>query len=792
MVIRRSRRRSYASRRRAAARATSRRGNGFFSNLFKSASKTELKIELETKIAREIWAIIYITLAILTYLSLGGGIGAFGEWWVASFRGMFGIGINFVPAIFFVVGVVMLSSANVVFNFTRVLGISLLVASALGIVHLAVPQEEMLSHAAEYGGLTGFVTSVFFRAAFADTGAKILLFALFLISSLLTFGVSFRELLGSVISQVTGKPIEKSEEEVEEKKTTGFKVHDFLATEKNKSAVKKAAKTTEKEAEKAEPPAKDNFRINEPGKVKLVSEFKPQPSKVSDADWTPPSLDLLDPASEKATYDEAALRKKAEVIQQKLSKFGIDVTMQDVNIGPAVMQYTLKPAEGVKLSKIMNLKHDLALALAAKSLRIEAPIPGKSLVGIEIPTANRTIVHLKELLLSDAFSKIKSNMRIVLGRDVAGQAMVADLAEMPHLLVAGATGSGKSVGINAFLLSLIYQNSPNDLRLILVDPKRVELVPYNGIPHLLTPVINDPEKTVSALKWAVGEMTKRYIELSKAKVRNIKEFNAKHPPEKMPYIVIVIDELADLMMVAQKEVEGCIMRLAQMARAVGIHLILATQRPSVNVITGVIKANIPTRLSFAVTSGVDSKTILDGIGAEDLLGQGDMLFIPPGASKPVRIQGAFISTDEVRRVTNSIKLDLEEEPTYDTSITDAQHDVALPGVKRESTSGAPGSVGSDEYILQQAARVVVETGKASASLLQRRLSLGYARAARILDQLEERGFVGPSDGAKPRAIYVTAEKLAQLESGGGVDNETAAKLEVARQLDEMDRGRGER
>ncbi|MFA5352214.1 MAG: DNA translocase FtsK 4TM domain-containing protein [Candidatus Gracilibacteria bacterium] len=790
MVIRRSRRRSYASRRRAATRATARRRNGFFTNLFKSAPKTELKIEVETKIAREIWAIVYITLGILTYLSLGGGIGAFGEWWVASFRGMFGIGINFVPAIFFVVGVVMLSSADVVFNFTRVLGIILFVASCLGIVHLSAPREEMLSHAAEYGGLTGFVASVFFRAAFADLGAKILLFALFLISSLLTFGVSFRDLIGSVVSQITGKTVENEEEE-EEKKSSGFKVHDFHNADKAKTTAKKTEKTSTKAEEKPEA-AKDNFRINEPGKVKLVSEFKPQPSKVSDADWNPPSLDLLDPASEKATYDEVVLRKKAEVIQQKLSKFGIDVTMQDVNIGPAVMQYTLKPAEGVKLSKIMNLKHDLALALAAKSLRIEAPIPGKSLVGIEIPTANRTIVHLKELLLSDAFSKIKSNMRIVLGRDVAGQAMVADLAEMPHLLVAGATGSGKSVGINAFLLSLIYQNSPNDLRLILVDPKRVELVPYNGIPHLLTPVINDPEKTVSALKWAVSEMTKRYIELSKAKVRNIKEFNAKHPPEKMPYIVIVIDELADLMMVAQKEVEGCIMRLAQMARAVGIHLILATQRPSVNVITGVIKANIPTRLSFAVTSGVDSKTILDGIGAEDLLGQGDMLFIPPGASKPVRIQGAFISTDEVRRVTNSIKLDLEEEPTYDTSITDAKHDVALPGVKRESTSGAPGSAGSDEYILQQAARVVVETGKASASLLQRRLSLGYARAARILDQLEERGFVGPSDGAKARAIYITAEKLAQLESGNAVDGATAAKLEVSRQLDEMDRGRGER
>lgn len=787
MVIRRNRRRSYTTttrRRRNTYRATPRRKKAsVLSKLLKKSPKTDLKIELESKITREIWAIVYITLAILTYLSLSGGVGAFGEWWVASFKGLFGIGINFIPAIFFAVGVVMLSSASVVFNFTRILGIVLFIAAALGIVHLSAPQGEMLTHAPEYGGLTGFVASVFFRAAFADTGAKILLFALFLIASLLTFGVSFRDLIQSVIAQIRGEEVSKKD----------LKVNDFITPEKPKTTTKKISKDSPKSAEKPAETPPSSFRINEPGNIKTATDFKPQPSKVSDADWNPPSLDLLEKASAKATYDEGVLRKKAEVIQQKLSRFGIDVTMQDVNIGPAVMQYTLKPSEGVKLSKIMNLKHDLALALAAKSLRIEAPIPGKSLVGIEIPAANRTIVRLKELLLSDSFSQIKSNLRVVLGRDVAGNAMVADLAEMPHLLVAGATGSGKSVGINAFLLSLIYQNSPNDLRLILVDPKRVELVPYNGIPHLLTPVINDPDKTVSALKWAVSEMTKRYIQLSKAKVRNIKEYNAKKPPEKMPYIVIVIDELADLMMVAQKEVEGCIMRLAQMARAVGIHLILATQRPSVNVITGVIKANIPTRLSFAVTSGVDSKTILDCVGAEDLLGQGDMLFIPPGASKPVRIQGAFISTDEVRKVTSSIKLDLEEEPEYDESITESKHDdVSLPGVKPESTAGAPGSAGSDEYVLQQAARVVVETGKASASLLQRRLSLGYARAARILDNLEERGFVGPSKGAKPRDIYITAEKLAELESGSAVDADAAAKEEVSRQLDAMDRGRGER
>ena len=780
MVIRRTRRRSPARRRSYAAPTPARRKSSVLKKVFSSAAKTSLKLEVESRVARDIWAVIYITLGILTYLSLGGGVGAFGEWWVASFRGLFGIGINFVPLIFFAVGGVMFGSKTVQFNFTRVFGIILIVATSLGIIHLSALPDEMLTEAPQFGGLVGFVMSVFFRAAFADIGAKIILFALFLISILLTFGVSFRDIFALLRNVVFGKTDQKPAE------NGTLKVRDF---QKEAASMKPGTRNMEQKAEKntKKDSKEPEFRINRPGAIKLANEFKPEKSKVSDADWTPPSLDLLDEAAKSASVDETLLRRQAEVIRQKLAQFGIEVEMFDVNVGPTVMQYTLKPAEGVKLSKIVNLKHDLALALAARSLRIEAPIPGKSLVGIEIPNDKRTLVRLKELLLSDQFSKIKSNLRMVLGRDVSGSARITDLAEMPHLLVAGATGSGKSVGINTFLLSLIYQNSPNDLRLILVDPKRVELVPYNGIPHLLTPVINDPEKTISALKWAVSEMTRRYIELSKMKVRNIREYNEKKPPEKMPYIVIVIDELADLMMVAQKEVEGAIMRLAQMARAVGIHLILATQRPSVNVITGVIKANIPTRLSFAVTSGVDSKTILDSIGAEDLLGMGDMLFIPPGESKPVRIQGSFISTQEVRKVTNAIKLDLNEEPEYDDSITDVQKtaDVELPGVKPANGESKPG--GSDEEIIRQAARVVVETGRASASLLQRRLSLGYARAARIIDLLEERGFVGPAEGAKPRAIYVTAEKLNELEHAGD-----SAETQNSAVLDELEKGRGER
>ena len=764
------------------------------SKLFSAAGNADLKLEVDHRVSRDIWAVTYITLAILTYLSLGGSMGPFGAWWAGSFRQLFGIGINIVPAILAIVGVIMLSSQSIRFNFTKVVGISLLVASFLGIVHISAPDTEMLQQADKFGGLVGFVASIFFRAALGPLGSEIILVALFLVAILLTFGVSFRE----VITFVRGLIFEEEGGQEQELKINTPENIALEKDEKRRVAKELQAATGIKEEEKKEElgqkKALDRFRINRPSAIKLAEEFKPQKSRVSDADWVPPSLDLLDEAAEASTMDEAELRGKAEVIRQKLGSFGLGVTMYDVNVGPSVMQYTLKPDEGIKLAKIKNLRNDLALALSAKSLRIEAPIPGKNLVGIEMPNDKRVPVRMKELLKSKAFHGINSNLRLVLGRDVAGHPMVADLAKMPHLLVAGQTGSGKSVAINAFMLSLIYQNSPNTLRMILVDPKRVELLPYNGIPHLLTPVINDPEKTVSALKWAVSEMTRRYIECGKLKVRNIAEYNEKaEESEKLPFIVIVIDELADLMMVSGKEVEACIVRLAQMARAVGIHLIVATQRPSVDVITGLIKANMPTRLAFRVASGVDSKTILDGVGAEDLLGQGDMLFIPPGQSDPVRIQGALVETHEVTKVTNAIKLDLgEEEPNYNENILDkAQADsVVIPGLKSDGGETTGSEDDSDDTTLVKALRVILETKRASASLLQRRLSLGYARAARVIDLMEERGFVGPAEGAKPRAIYITPDKLAELENGTLLSAEDKQQVAIRRQLDEMEMDRG--
>jgi S-DNA-T family DNA segregation ATPase FtsK/SpoIIIE len=466
------------------------------------------------------------------------------------------------------------------------------------------------------------------------------------------------------------------------------------------------------------------------------------------ADWEYPSYELLDKDSSKVYTDDKLLKANAEKIRTKLKQFDITVAMSDVHVGPTVVQYTLKPSEGVKLSKITNLKNDLALALAAKSIRIEAPIPGKALVGIELPAEQRMVVKLREMMESEEFQKISQGNKLTLplGRDVTGKPITAELSDMPHLLIAGATGAGKSVAMNTFLVSLLYQNSPAELKFIMVDPKQVELRDYNGIPHLLTPVITDPEKAANALKWAVAEMNRRYQTIAHAGCRSIDEFNAdENTKKKMPKIIVLIDELADLMMSNGKEVEASICRLAQMARAVGIHLIIATQRPSVDVITGLIKANIPTRISFAVTSSIDSRTILDTMGAEDLLGRGDMLYLQKDFAKPMRIQGIFVSNLEIKKVTNKLKLSYE--PDYKDEIIDKNMN------KHSNDSNSPEN-SDDDDLYSEAYKIVVDHRKASASLLQRKLKIGYARAARLLDLLEEKGVVGPVNGAKPREIYI--------------------------------------
>ncbi|MCA9343257.1 DNA translocase FtsK, partial [Candidatus Saccharibacteria bacterium] len=466
----------------------------------------------------------------------------------------------------------------------------------------------------------------------------------------------------------------------------------------------------------------------------------------SDPDWKLPSIDLLNQKQDKA--DAGDVEGNAETIRESLSNFNINVEMEGANIGPRVTQFTLKPSNGVKLNKLAGYADNLAYDLAATSIRIEAPIPGKRAVGIEVPNVKSATVRLSSVMRSADWGGMKSPLGFAIGKDISGSAVMGALDKMPHLLVAGQTGSGKSVMINTILTSLLYRNSPSDLKLILVDPKQVELKPYDEIPHLLTPVITEPEKCISALKWTVAEMERRYKALSEVRVRNIVEYNNQKKEEGMPYIVVVIDELADLMMMAARDVEALIVRIAQKARAVGIHLILATQRPSVDIITGLIKANVPARIAFTTASQVDSRTIIDQQGAEKLLGQGDMLFLTADMPKPKRVQGALITDDETNKVTDFIRS--QREPQYDEEI------VSQP-VQLNGRGGIVTQIDdTEEPIYKDAVRVVVEGRKASTSLLQRRLRIGYAKAARLIETMEEQGLIGPADGSRPREVLINS------------------------------------
>lgn len=478
----------------------------------------------------------------------------------------------------------------------------------------------------------------------------------------------------------------------------------------------------------------------------------------SDPDWQFPDINLLDQRQDKA--DAGDVNGNAQAIRDTFANFNIEVEMEGANVGPRVTQYTLKPPTGVKLTKITALENNLALDLAAHAIRMEAPIPGKRAVGIEVPNVKPAIVRMSSILQAREWNEMKGPLTFAIGKDIAGKPVVADLAKMPHLLVAGQTGSGKSVMINDILTSMLYRNSPSDLKLILVDPKQVELTPYNDIPHLLTPVINEPEKCISALKWAVAEMERRLRTMAEVGKRNIGEYNSLKKEEGMPYIVIVIDELADLMMMAARDVEALIVRLAQKARAAGIHLVLATQRPSVDVITGLIKANVPARIAFTVASQVDSRTIIDQMGAEKLLGMGDMLLLTSDMPKPKRVQGAFISDEETAKVTDFIRM--QRPPQYDDEVI--SQPVQLGGKGSVVADMGGGDMGGDD-MWQDAVRVVIEGRKASTSLLQRRLRIGYGRAARLIEEMEEQGIVGPADGARPREVLVSS--MDEVFGGGG-------------------------
>ncbi len=487
---------------------------------------------------------------------------------------------------------------------------------------------------------------------------------------------------------------------------------------------------------------------------------------VEDEHYEYPPVEILSKPKAKAIKGGAkALTDTATKLQKTLYSFGVSAKVENVSVGPAITRYELKPSEGVRVSKIANLADDIALNLAAETIRIEAPIPGKQAVGIEVPNKEKESVHLREVIESPQFQDSKSKLTIALGKDVAGNTQLADIAKMPHVLIAGSTGSGKSVCINTIITSIIYKAKPSEVKLVMVDPKVVELSVYNGIPHLLIPVVTDPKKAAGALAWAVQEMDDRYEKFAAHGVRDLVGYNKAIEKQgegigKLPQIVIIIDELADLMMVASKEVEESICRLAQKARAAGMHLVIATQRPSVDVITGLIKANVPSRIAFAVSSQVDSRTILDSVGAEKLLGKGDMLFFPAGAAKPSRVQGAFVSDEEVEKIVDFIKQN--GTATYSEDILQSiensnKTDKELSQEQAEDDETDP--------FLMDAIQTVVETGQASTSFIQRKFKVGYARAGRIIDQMEERGVISGYQGSKPREVLMTLEKLNELKMG---------------------------
>lgn len=712
---------------------------------------------------RTISGIVQITLATLLLLSLRDRAGIVGDQinrLIVFFFGRFG---GIFPAFLLGSGALRLLSPSKHMEVKRSAGLILGLLSFLGLMHIGAPLQDIGMRREELAGAIGFLVSAPFLLFFSRAVGYAVLTSTLLISVVLLFNIHLGHLAQTCIDlfsprtaakrrpkkeDVVAVEDEDDEDDLDEDDEDDLVESDADAPELNIVRPAFAQAVVKQETQKT---------IKE--RLKSVAGDVLEMKDTRYEEWTFPGLDLLDASQSELTVDDDQLKKQAKLIEEKLAEFDIDVTVRDARPGPTVTQFTLQPAEGVKLSKIANLKDDLSLALAAQSLRIEAPIPGKSLVGIEMPNQHRTTVHLREILESDTFREEASSIALPLGRDVSGDSLVANLGEMPHLLIAGATGSGKSVCMNVILTSLLYQNAPDDLKFILVDPKRVELMPYNGIPHLLTPVITEADKALQALRWAVAEMGRRLHRFSENGSRNIDEFNEKQTDDAqmIPRIVIVVDELADLMMRQyRRDTEMMIARIAQMARAVGMHLIIATQRPSVDVITGLIKANIPTRIAFRVVSAVDSRTILDSIGAEDLLGKGDMLYMTANTPKPIRIQGIFLSTKEAERVINAVKIagggKLTEQIGFANEDSEDENNGDEGGGYATIDLEADDNGGDDLFF--DAVNVVQEAGKASASLLQRRLQVGYARAAKLLDIMEEKGLIGPPEGAKPRKIYM--------------------------------------
>lgn len=721
----------------------------------KEEEENERQLSLPDSVTRAIWIVIFIATALIFFLSLIGYAGTLGRHLNQGMRLLFGVVSWLLPVCLLIIAIFWIRVKELSYRIIKVIAALIFLLVICSLINLRLPQNQLFEFLKQGkgGGYMGLVFSYPFLKATGFIVSYIVLISLGIIMLLLLFetklfhigrfcvwGTKHLSLVGflkavrrlrrRIQDSLRGEPTH-----VENIQGKAFENDKKLFFEETLSAEqKRVSNTTERDVEASS----RKIAIDDVEKKIHISLRRRYRRRIDIP------VDLLERHDNVPSPGDINANK--EKIKQAFENFGITVEMGQTATGPTVTQYTFKPQEGVKLSQVTALANDLSLALAVHPIRIEAPIPGKALVGIEVPNSVIATVGLREMLHSRKFRKERrSNLTLALGKDVSGDPYIADLEKMPHLLIAGATGSGKSVAINAVILSLLYQNSPDELKFILIDPKRVELVLYNGIPHLLTPVIIDAKKTIYALKWAVEEMERRYIVLADAGARNIEAFN-RNTDQLIPYIIIVIDELADLMSVAAKEVEALIVRLAQMSRAVGIHLVLATQRPSVNVLTGLIKANITARIAFATASQTDSRTILDSAGAEKLLGRGDMLFITAELSKPKRLQGVFVSDAEIRGVARFLR-DMAE-PDYLDEIVEKRGAGGTEGYSFDKGI----SSGDGDALLDESREIVLKAGKASASYLQRHLRIGYARAARILDLLEAEGVIGPAEGAKPREV----------------------------------------
>lgn len=693
--------------------------------------------DLSPHTKQAIGAIFFVVLAIFFALSSFGFAGIAGEMTHDALYYLFGYGFVLAPIVCGVFVYIFLRPRDDDrVSISKLTGVTLFFIAALGLLSLFFAE----------GGALGKIALYPLESLFGDIVAGTVLVALFIVGLFLTFNTSFLSLFRK-----------EGEEELED-----VDVPITLPSTPTPQTSEKDTDEPVNEVEEEEEPKKRTFTeriLNKAsGNDFAVSSFR--------GTYAPPPLSLLH--KDKGTPDVGDVKANSNVIKRTLKKFNIDVEMDAVTIGSSVTRYAIKPAEGVKLEKIVSLQTNLEYALAASPIRIEAPIPGKSLVGIEVPNKVKQSVGLASLFSSPEYTDSPKPLLTALGKSITGEAQFADVARMPHGLIAGTTGSGKSVAIHNVIISLLFRNSPDQLRFIMVDPKRIELTLYNGIPHLLTPVITDAKKVIVALKWSIKEMERRLDILGQEKVQNISTYHEKvyHPakqkfeekgspeeeretlPEPLPYIVIIIDELADLMTTYPKELEACIVRLAQMSRAVGIHLILSTQRPSVNVITGLIKANVPSRIALQVASQIDSRTILDQSGAEKLLGRGDMLFLSAESPKPIRLQSAYVTDDEVKKVVNYLK-GQESIQELSTINLDPSGDKADPN---SIFAASLDDEGDDDDLYEEARQAVLEAGKASTSYLQRKLRVGYSRAARLIDMLEERGVIGPADGSKPRLV----------------------------------------